>query len=724
MMRGFWGPVLTVATLAALLNVAALAWVGALVEQRRSSETDRIRASVTAAIWRHVRGVEALGARGGEPGGELTRVYPALVAVSRLSRDGAVVSAVELPGAPPGASRPSSASEGFRRALSGAPAVDDPHPGPGGETLVAVWAPATDGVVTGVFRLDRLIGDAVDEAVGDDAEFVLTDSRGRRPSARGADARATLLIPLTLHGLSWTLHVSDRDASTSPRFGLVGLAVFSLASLVGFAAFQRRAVADAAALAEKVTRVEELSAVELRERGRLLTLLDSLDESVVLAGPDGSMLTCNSAGDRLLGGSPEFTDAGGAPVAAGALPVARAITARGRVTTDDIYLKRDGRLVPLSAIAAPLLDPDRNVLGAVAVYRDMSRQREWEETVRTRDFALTVKNKLQTEMHESKTEEEILRRLNYHLEAALQPASMNIFLRRSGSDVLRAERTTGLKPVEGFEPPVLGNPSMCPVLETGEAQDPRTCSERVQPCLGRITPGSFLCAPIRIGEKVEGTIHLELGDAEPADWKIDLSLDLIRLAGAAIQARRYVDMMSQAAIRDPLTGLYNRRHFDETGRVMMSQARRYSKALGVLMIDIDHFKQFNDNYGHDAGDVVLREFSRALRTTARSSDLMVRYGGEEFAVLLSETPLAQAKIAAERIVEATRKIRLPIVGLELGQVTVSVGVASFPEHGDALEVLVKAADQALYAAKNGGRNCARVAEPGSRPPALTEPRPA
>jgi diguanylate cyclase (GGDEF)-like protein len=141
---------------------------------------------------------------------------------------------------------------------------------------------------------------------------------------------------------------------------------------------------------------------------------------------------------------------------------------------------------------------------------------------------------------------------------------------------------------------------------------------------------------------------------------------------------------------------------------MVAQARRYHKPLGVLMIDIDHFKNFNDTHGHDAGDVVLQEFARALQATARASDVMVRYGGEEFAVLLPETNLGQARIAAERVLESARRIRLPIPGLESGQVTVSVGVSALPEHGDTPESLVKAADKALYAAKNAGRNCVRV----------------
>lgn len=737
MKRTILVPALMFALLIAAGDAAVIWYFEELGEARRSTEAEHVRGQMTSAILRHVEVVRQLGS-GGKSGDEREReqaesvaqLFPALAGVARFGADGKRAFAADFRGFDTGAANLVATSAAARMALAGAPAVDDPFPAPNHETVVAIWTPADGGAIAGIFRLDRLVGDAVNASAGEDAAFVLTDSRGRKPLAREPAAEATLRVDISLPGLAWTLNVREHAQGESRTRALIwSIVALSGALWVGFVGARRRGVVDRERLEERALEidkmakeVEVLAGVERRERGKLFTILDSLDESVVLAGPQGETLMVNSAGESLLGPEPKLVKSDGAELSPEGLPVSQAIAKKTKVSSDDLYAMRDGRVIPVSITAAPLYDQDKRVIGAVAVHRDLTKQREWEDTVRARDFALTVKNKLAAEMADAKDDDEVLRRLNYHLEAVLQPQSTNIFLRRAGSDRLRSERTTGLKPEPGFEAPVIANPGICPVLETGEPMDPRTCDERVQPCLGRISPGGFLCAPISVGGKVEGTIHLELQDAKPDPARVELALELIRQASAAVQAKRYFALISQAAIRDPLTGLYNRRQFDTTARVMVAQAKRFHHPLGVLMIDIDHFKKFNDTYGHDAGDVVLREFSKALQSTARQSDVMVRYGGEEFAVMLAETSLGQARIAAERIMEATRKIVLPIKGLEHGQVTVSVGVSAFPEHGETPEALVKAADLALYAAKAAGRNCARVQGDSKAPGVAGDPQ--
>ena len=723
MKRSILGPSLVFALVLAAGDAAMVWYFEELAETRRSTEAERVRGLVTGSILRHLEAVRHLGSpvKGGadaerERAKSIGQVFPALVGVARFSADGKSVFATDVRGFESGAARLLSSTPACRAALSGTTAVDDPSSAPNQETVVPIWAPAEEGAVAGIFRLDRLVGDAVNASAGEDSPFVLTDSRGRKPLTREPAGEAKLMVSLSLPGLTWTLHVHEDSEELSKSRALVASIVALSALLLGVdVVARRRGVVDRLRLEARASdidrmakEVESLAGAERRERGKLFTILDSLDESVVLAGPTGETLMCNAAGEALLGPEPHLAKPDGSPIDAADLPVAQAISRKAKVSTDELCAQRDGLLIPLSIVAAPLFDQSKNVIGAVSVHRDVSKQREWEDTMRARDFALTVKNKLAAEMTDAKDDEEVLRRLNYHLEAVLQPQSINIFLKRPGSDRLRAERTTGLRPEPGFEAPVIANPGICPVLETGEPMDPRTCDERVQPCLGKISPGGFLCAPISVGSKVEGTIHLELQSPNPDPARVELALDLIRSASASVQAKRYLALVSQAAIRDPLTSLYNRRHFDTTARVMVAQAKRFHHALGVLMIDIDHFKKFNDTYGHDAGDIVLREFAKSLQATARGSDVMVRYGGEEFAVLLAETNLNQARIAAERVMEATRRIVLPIKGLEFGHVTVSIGVSAFPEHGETPESLVKAADTALYAAKAAGRNCARV----------------
>ncbi|MHB0954771.1 MAG: GGDEF domain-containing protein [Pirellulaceae bacterium] len=160
--------------------------------------------------------------------------------------------------------------------------------------------------------------------------------------------------------------------------------------------------------------------------------------------------------------------------------------------------------------------------------------------------------------------------------------------------------------------------------------------------------------------------------------------------------------MSEART-DALTGLPNRRAFDEDLARRMAEWRRYRRPLSILMIDVDHFKKFNDAYGHQAGDEVLCQVAQLLRDTMRESDLVVRYGGEEMAVVLPATDIQEACRGAERARRAIEATQLHVEGQTL-RVTVSVGTAQCHE-ADSSTDLVKRADEALYAAKRAGRNC-------------------
>jgi two-component system, cell cycle response regulator len=158
------------------------------------------------------------------------------------------------------------------------------------------------------------------------------------------------------------------------------------------------------------------------------------------------------------------------------------------------------------------------------------------------------------------------------------------------------------------------------------------------------------------------------------------------------------------AITDALTGLFNRRRFADVLKREFAVTRRYRNTLSCLLVDLDHFKQINDRFGHDAGDQVLKEVARRIVGSLREVDLAARYGGEEFAVLLPHTSKADARIVAERLLANLRRQEFTF-GSELVRVTASIGVAGNSDVASGQpEDLVKAADLALYEAKNGGRN--------------------
>lgn len=162
--------------------------------------------------------------------------------------------------------------------------------------------------------------------------------------------------------------------------------------------------------------------------------------------------------------------------------------------------------------------------------------------------------------------------------------------------------------------------------------------------------------------------------------------------------------LAQLAVTDGLTGLYNHRHFHERLALETERSQRSGLPLSLLMLDVDHFKQFNDTFGHPAGDEVLRQLARVLADTRRANDVVARYGGEEFAVILVDTPKFTAAKVAERVRERINTHDFAEAAPRAGKLSASIGVATFPDDGADAETLVRSADTALYAAKRSGRN--------------------
>jgi len=162
-------------------------------------------------------------------------------------------------------------------------------------------------------------------------------------------------------------------------------------------------------------------------------------------------------------------------------------------------------------------------------------------------------------------------------------------------------------------------------------------------------------------------------------------------------------LLQEQAIRDPLTGLFNRRYLNDTMYSEVKRAQREQVSLCVLILDIDHFKWVNDTFGHSRGDVVLNKIGELLTANVRSSDLLYRYGGEEFLILMMNTALEVAGQRAETIRSAIENAIIMINGESI-RLTISIGIAAYPEHGTEIQTIIDAADKALYIAKRDGRN--------------------
>ncbi|MDH5230942.1 MAG: diguanylate cyclase [Gammaproteobacteria bacterium] len=172
------------------------------------------------------------------------------------------------------------------------------------------------------------------------------------------------------------------------------------------------------------------------------------------------------------------------------------------------------------------------------------------------------------------------------------------------------------------------------------------------------------------------------------------------------ELERVIHHLSQLAVVDGLTGLFNHRHMQELLTREIARSQRTHNPLSVLFIDVDHFKQFNDNYGHQAGDDLLKQLAELFRNSLRTNDIIARYGGEEFVIILPEINKDNALIVAEKLRAQTERTEF-LEQTEKHSVTISVGVATYGENGTDNETLLRKADEALYVAKDQGRNCVR-----------------
>jgi len=181
----------------------------------------------------------------------------------------------------------------------------------------------------------------------------------------------------------------------------------------------------------------------------------------------------------------------------------------------------------------------------------------------------------------------------------------------------------------------------------------------------------------------------------------------------ALANLRLRESLRTQSIRDPLTGLFNRRYMEESLDREFRRAERRGAPVGVIMLDIDHFNHFNNTFGHQAGDTLLHALGELLRTRVRAEDIACRYGGEEFVLIMPEASLDITAERAEVLRQEARELRVQQHGQSLGAVTISFGVAAFPEHGPTAEAVIRAADIALYRAKHAGRDQVAKADPGT-----------
>lgn len=250
------------------------------------------------------------------------------------------------------------------------------------------------------------------------------------------------------------------------------------------------------------------------------------------------------------------------------------------------------------------------------------------------------------------------------------------------ADGCRAKRT-------GHEVNAVDFPNLCTMF-----RDDNTDESHTHICLPIIQSGAVGCV-------VQMVIPTE--QARLARLLMPYIAVYLRETAPVLEGKRLMDNLKENALRDAMTGLYNRRFLEEYASQLVATNQRRQSVFSALMLDLDYFKQVNDTFGHEAGDKVLKTLSEILLKNVRTSDMLVRYGGEEFVIVLVDTPAEVALDVAEKIRAKVEETKIQLPGAML-QKTISIGVAEFPTDADTFWQVIKYADVALYEAKDKGRN--------------------
>ncbi len=368
-------------------------------------------------------------------------------------------------------------------------------------------------------------------------------------------------------------------------------------------------------------------------------------------------------------------------------------------------------------------DPEGKVAYVSGLFFDITERKELEATVAEQNSQLSeAHNKLTSwaQELEQRNDEisqlgrlgELLQSCNTSAEASLGigQSVQNLFPGNSGAVYLfnPAHNLLEAATLWGQAPPAetVFAPDECWALRRGRPHGAADIAagfrcRHVQP-----DQAAYLCMPLVAQGEAIGVFHVLLGATDPmqSERKENLALRVSEHLGLALAKLKLQEALQQLSVRDPLTGLFNRRYMEESMQRELIRAGRQGKEVGVIMMDIDHFKRFNDTFGHDGGDALLRKLGKFFQKHVRGSDIACRYGGEEFTLILPEASLEVTQQRAEQILAAVRDLRVHQGQKVLDPITLSLGVAVFPSHGSTHRALLQAADVALYRAKETGRD--------------------
>jgi diguanylate cyclase (GGDEF)-like protein len=379
------------------------------------------------------------------------------------------------------------------------------------------------------------------------------------------------------------------------------------------------------------------------------------------------------------------------------------------------------------------LQVDGDIRGAYLIYEDVSEQtraieaqREHAESLdrlvkelELRTNQITLLNEMGSLLQSSGTVLEASAVVGSFAQRLFPEApSGALYLFRSSRDLVEAGARWGKRDALAPTFP----PDACWSLRRGRPHWSETAGSSIA-CqhLTKDSTTECLCVPMVAQGNTVGVLHLEFDSATRLQYGSgmesfreshqQLAISLASQIALSLSGLQLRDSLRELSIRDPLTRLFNRRFLQESIDRELQLASRKKQSIAILFLDLDHFKRFNDTFGHDAGDMVLQSLADLFRSFFRSTDICCRYGGEEFAIILPESTSQDAAIRADALRSEVKRLRLRYKKEPVGPLTISVGVAAFPEHGSTSDELLKIADECLYESKARGRDVVTLASP-------------
>ena len=536
---------------------------------------------------------------------------------------------------------------------------------------------------------------------------------------RGA-TRSVVIGSLALtFGIVVSVHVFPPGPNVVAKIGLLMLVVSASGLAVGATVAERQRLG-----------------VELHER---TTYLDSLFENspfgIVVLNHLGRVHLINDAFAKLsfygaadlIGHDLDSVFQGQKDAQDEASPWSAAVLAGHTVQRILRRNRKDGAAVDVELHAFPLVIGSR-VQGAYAVCKDISAQmraslaeREHAESLNRAVKKLELQTNQMSMLHEMAALLECCGTTKEACSVVGQSApklfpeavSGALYTFKASRNLVEAAAAWGnavaVEPV--FEP------HACWALRRGQPHRSKSGGV-VCPHLEDLPPSEHLCLPMVGQGETLGVLHLEFPSGAESEEQLSARQRLgVTVAGQmalSLASLRLRETLRDQSIRDPLTGLFNRRFMQESLEREFLRARRKNHPLSVLCLDIDHFKRFNDTFGHDAGDFVLQSVADLLRGFFRGDDVACRCGGEEFAVILPESLARHAALRANQFREDLKQLKLVYKDTRLGPISVSIGVATFPEHCATTNDLFETADRCLYQSKSSGRDRVTVAVPQAK----------